>query len=214
MRNPFKKKPRTTEELDEDIKKLEKQIKEAQDYETSIKTLPENSKERTHVRGVKAKVMDRVKPERTYLINMELRNGMHTTLSINTSKNHFKYAGGVYVIDPQMQYFHVASRTYALDYHQDFTLPIKREFDVKGIQATIKQLGRIDPEQITTATNPSALESFMEGKVIEQLMKAQDIDAFFKQMRLIFIIGLVLNALTFIILVKSTGMLDNLKLPF
>ena len=93
-------------------------------------------------------------------------------------------------------------------------MPMKREFPVKDMKAAIKQLGSIDPEQITTATNPAALESFMEGKVIEQLMKAQEIDAFFRQMRIIFIVGLILNLLTFLILVKTTGMLDNLSLPF
>jgi len=201
---------------EKELGKLKQQIERSDKYEEQLAAKPAGSKSFSHVEnaGKIAQIKDRLWPERSYIINMELRNGMHDTFLISTKKNYFKYMGGTYVIDPQLQHFHVASRTYALDYHQDIPLPIKREIPVKDIQKTIKELGRIDPDQLTTAMNPLSLEAFIEGRVIEQLMKAQDIEAFFKNMRIIFIANLILSALTFFVLVKSTGMLDNLKLPF
>ena len=208
--------PKPDETLDADLLRMRKRIQASDAYEEQINKLPENSKSFNAISnaGIINKVKDRMFPERTYLINMELRNGMHKTFMISITKNYFKFMDGTYIIDPQMQYFNVDARTYSLDYQQDLPLPVKREWPVKEIQKTIKELSKLDQEQLVTAMNPLSLDHFIEGKVVEQLMKAQEIDAFFKQMRLIFIVMLIIQIIHFLLFIKASGILDGLKLPF
>lgn len=207
--------PKPDDALDADLLRMRKRIEASDAYEQQIAKLPENSKSFNAIEksGIINKTKDRLWPERTYLINMELRNGMHKTFMISITKNFFKFMDGTYIIDPQMQYFNVDARTYSLDYHQDLPLPLKREVPVKELQKTIKELSKIDPDQLVTAMNPLSLENFIEGKVIEQLMKAQEIDAFFKQARLIIIIILVEVTAILLYLLKVTGAFSNIKLP-
>lgn len=216
---PFKKKdlkvPLPDDSLDADILKLKQRIESSDKYEEAIKKLPEGSKSFSAVQnaGTLNKAKDRLWPERTFLINMELRNGMHVTFMLSIRKNFFKYMDGTYVIDQQCQYYNVSAKSYCLDYHQDLPLPLKREVPVKEIQKTLKELSKIDPEQLVTAMNPYSLEAFIEGRVIKQLMEAQNIDAFFKNMRIIFIVILAECTIHLLLFIKASGMLSAIKLP-
>jgi len=195
-------------EIDKEILALKKQIAASDKYDESLENLPKKATKFDHIKkaGRMDKIKDRLWPERSLLINMEMRNGMHNYFIINTKNNYFKYAGGTFVIDPQLKYFVVSARTYALDYHQDCSIPIKREIPIKAIEKTIKHSGLTDVE---SATNPSTLEAFIEGKVIEQLMKAQAIDEFFKKIDMKTWIILLLVALNFILIIYTSGMLKN-----
>lgn len=215
MWNPFKKKeePKQAEQIDDQLLKIRKQLEEATSYNHKINSDEYKDHNAIKESGIVNRTKERLWPERTYLINMELRNGMHKTFMVSTKENYFKFMGGVYVIDQQLSYFNVSSKTYCLDYHQDIPIGIKREVPVKDIQKTIKELSKIDADQLVTAMNPLSLEAFMEGRVIEQLMKAQEIDAFFKNMRIIFIIILCVSIAHFLLFMKAAGMFSSIKIP-
>ena len=121
--------------------------------------------------------------------------------------------GGIYIIDQECQYYNLNAKVYALDYHQDLPIPVKREIPVKELKSTLKELSMIDKDQLVSAVNPKSLEAFIESKVIEQLMKAQEIDAFFKQYRMLLIVSIIINAIVLLIIVKATGILSNVKIP-
>jgi len=150
------------------------------------------------------------RPQCAYLINMELRNGDHTTFLINTAKDHFTYMKAKYVIDSNLKHYNINAKMYSLDYHQDFSLPIKRVFNVSSIKKAIKSTDMIDVE---LATNPSTLEGFVESNVAKQVMKSAGVEEFLKVMRTMVIVNVILSALTFMIIVWSTGMLQGLKVP-
>lgn len=181
-----------------------------------LEELPPKSKKYDAVKksGWPSRIKDRFAPQRTYVMHFELRNGMHTSFTVTTKENSFDYMGGTYIIDPECMYFDISSKAWNLDYHQDLSLPIKREIPVKQLKTAISELGKIDQDMVVAAMNPSSVKEFIISKVIEQMLKAQDIGEFFKQMRVIFILILVTVIIHFLLFMKASGMLSNLSLPF
>ena len=157
------------------------------------------------------KFKDRFFPERTYLINMELRNGMHRTFMISVKDETFKFMNGTYLIDPELKYFNISTKCWCFDYHQDFDMPIKRIIPIKEVQKGI-EFSKLT--EVENATNPSTLEHFIVSKIAEGVMRGQMIDEFLKQIRLLIIIGTTAAVLMLILFVIKSGMLQSVNLPF
>lgn len=188
------------------MKKKTKNLK----VETPADKPLEEGNPKKQIKGIKDVLLDKKFPEKTLLINMELRNGMHRTFMICTQKNHFKFMGGTYLIDTNLKYYLIDSKIWCLDYHQDMTLPIKRQIPTSEIQKAIEASGICEVE---SATNPSILEQFIKSKVAEGVMKGQAIDEFLKAIRLMLIITCVAVLIHLALFVFKTGMLQGVKIP-
>lgn len=162
------------------------------------------------INSIKNRLKEKFLKKRTFLINMELRNGKHTTFLITTKNQYFKYMGSIYVIDTELMYDNINAKHYSLDYHQDFALPIKREIKFKEVQEAIEASELYDVE---SSTNPSALAKILEANMGEGVAKASSIPDFIKQMKLLLIIGTISSVAMLIIFVFKTGMLSGVKIP-
>jgi len=151
-----------------------------------------------------------MKPQEVLMITMELRNGQHDCFVITTNEQSFKYKNGTYVIDNELKYYHLSAKLYALDYHQDCTMPIKKSIPVNEIT---KALESSEVSEIVYATNPLTLQNFLVSKIAEGIMKGQQIDEYLKQMKLIIIITMVSSVLMLVLFVLKSGMLKGVKIP-
>jgi hypothetical protein len=160
---------------------------------------------------VKQKVMDKVKPEKSLLIRMELMTGNHVEFMISLFEDRFVYQGRTYIIDETCKYYVASSKCYALDYHQDYSLPVKRHINANKIKDMIRKGGLVEVEE---ATNPKLLSTFQKSTVMEMMMKAQSQEDFYKQMKLIGILITFIVAAHFLLYLNETGALSNLNIPF
>jgi len=183
---------------------IEEQAKENRNYTA----LPDGAKKHVPSKDLKQKVKDRMNPERTFLVNFELRNGDHTQFFLNTAQDHFDYLGGQYIIDETLKYYNISASHYCLDYKQGFCLPLKRTWNTKAIQETIESSGLI---QCGASTNPSSLDQFIKSKIAEGIMKAQEIDEFFKSIKFIVIVTCFASIISCLILVQQSGLLNNMS---
>jgi hypothetical protein len=149
-------------------------------------------------------------PHISYLINMELNNGMHTTFIVQEKEGLFKFRGKKYVFDDSLKYYHLPSGLFAFNYHEGFAMPIIAKIDLNEVQ---KITADSNITEIEYMTNPAVLERFTVSKIAEGIMKGQQLDAFFRQIRLIVIITLLLVILDVLLFVFKTGMLKNVKIP-
>ncbi len=156
------------------------------------------------------KIKDDLNPSESLLINMELRNGFHQTFMIQHSEPFFHFQGGTYIIDASLKYYNISSRLYMLDYHQDFCMPVKREWNIDRLKKAIK-FSNIT--EIDLAINPMNVESFIEGKVVEGMVRGQQIVEELKKYFLLLIINALFSGIHLVLFVVKTGMLNGVKIP-
>jgi len=152
----------------------------------------------------------KLNPGATYLINMELRNGMHTFFVLTTNKAEFDFKEGRYIIDDESKYFVLDANKYALDYHQDISLPIKRIIPVTEINKAISALNNTEVE---TAINPTSLKSYVESNFIQQVMKGQELSESLKKITLIAGVAALAAVMHLVIFIFKSGMLSSIKIP-
>lgn len=148
---------------------------------------------------------------KTIGINMELRNGNWVTFMVLDKEGGFKYESGYYRFDDEMKYYNITAGMWMYDYHQNFSIPLKRKIPISDVQKTVESSGITEVEY---ATNPATLERFTVAKIAEGVMRGQAIDDFLKQIRLILIIGAVASLIHLFLFMQKTGMLKSIKLPF
>lgn len=100
------------------------------------------------------------------LVNMELNNGKHISFIRPIGEERFKLFGATYIIDTKLAYYSLSAGMNCLDYHQSFTLPIKRSFPVSEIREAVKNTTY---KEIIYATNPNNLDKFLHSNIIEQM---------------------------------------------
>lgn len=142
---------------------------------------------------------DAKKSDKTFMINMELRNGMHTHFLTLLKNKYFIYEDGIYIIDDEYKYFDVSSKIYCLDYHQECCLPLKRRFDVKEIIQALESNEAIETE---TSIDPKSLKIFMESDIIQKVMKGAEMEEWIKFIKLMLIVIAVITSLILILLIK------------
>jgi hypothetical protein len=157
-----------------------------------------------------AGIMNRIKSKmfagRKYAINMELRNGKHRTFQITPKKDNFNFEGGTYIIDQSLAYDNLDCKTYMLDYHQDFSLPIRRTIPVSDVKRAIEETGMVEVE---SATNPIALKRILEADVGGGIARSTAIPEFIKQFKLMIGIAMVASVLMLLLFVIKSGMLSS-----
>jgi len=180
-----------------------------------IRKDPEKEKVKRHnpIKGYK-KIMDKLFPAKTMLINMELRNGMHDLFMISENKSSFKYAGGCYIIDPEAKYFMLGSKCYCMDFHQDMTIPVKRKIDAQALNEKLKDAindTNVDFD-IETSLNPYSLQEFMVSNVIQKSLRGEQIDRFLKSIKIMMFVTMIVCIGHFLIFVFKSGILKSIKI--
>lgn len=149
--------------------------------------------------------------DRTIIVNMELNNGFRKMFMVVEKNQGFRYKGGSYVFDNESKYYLVDAKMWCYDFHESFTMPIKRHIPVAEIRKLIENTNITEVEN---STNPATLDRFLKAKIAEGIMKGQQLDIVLKQLKLIGIITMVTTVLLTILFVFKTGMLESVKLPF
>jgi hypothetical protein len=142
------------------------------------------------------------------LVNMELVNGDYVTFLVYPINNSFYRNEKRYVIDEDVKYYNKSFKMYALDYHENFTLPLKRSIPVEKLKNSTAGTS------IEMAYNPSTLDTFIKSSVIEKVIKGADLDKVLDFIKLLMVIILIISGATLIIVMKGSGMFNNIKIPF
>jgi len=150
----------------------------------------------------------RLSPQKTYLINMELRNGYHQLMTISCGKESFRYQGSEYVIDNDMMYYVISAGCNCLDYHQDLSIPIKRTVPLNDIKKTITSM---KSSEVETAINPQTLRMFIESEVIQKVMQGQAMGNMLKNLVIICALGCIASVCHLLIYMSKSGMFDSIK---
>ena len=155
----------------------------------------------------KDKFLMRFRKGKTIICNFELLNGFHTTtiLQIDTDKVWFK--GKPYLIDDALKYFHLGMKSYCLDYHEGFSIPIQRKLPVDIISQTISSL---NIGNISYATNPTTLKTFQINEVIKSAIQSASITDFFRSIRLMTFIGAIASILVLLLVAHGQGLFASL----
>lgn len=197
------------------IKAKSKKVKISIDAKKEIELLvPYNyieEKKGLSLHAIREKWTMRMNRSSAILINMELNNGDFMQFVANIEKGHFKFAGKTYIIDVALQYYLISARMYCLDYHESFTMPIKRRIPIKEIQKSMTS-SKLNEEHIFYATNPKTLENFLTSSTIEKILSGGQLDAWLRQCRLLLIIILFVVVIHMLLFVFKTGMLSKIHL--
>lgn len=147
-------------------------------------------------------------PENQMLINMELRNGDHVSFTAPTRNRGFEFLGGIYLYDDNLKYYHQSSKMYALDYHQDFNLPVQRRIYINEVKKTLEQSG---VSEVELATNPSTLQSFIDSRIVSEILQSGvQIEEFFKSMKTLLMATLFIVIFHLVVFIAQSGVLDKL----
>ena len=151
------------------------------------------------------------KRQEAVLINLEFLNGDHGSRFVSASLEGFKIGkDNLYLFDESMKYYNFTLKIFCYDFHEGFCLPIKRKFDVKALNDAIKT----QDYEVELSTNPSVLATFEETKMAKWMMKAQEVMEELAKFKIWMIITMIICILTFVIVLKGSGMLSNIHIPF
>lgn len=156
-------------------------------------------------------IIDKIKigwfPDKTVVINMELRNGFFRRFIVVERKGCFFYRGNQYIFDQECRYYSIDDQLWCYDYHEDYSLPIKRKIP---IGETKKLISSSSIQEIEYMTNPSVVEKFTKSKIIEAIMKGAELDAFMRQLRLMMIITMIAGIIHLLLFMYKTGMFKQI----
>lgn len=133
------------------------------------------------------------KQDDIFVINMEQRNGYADTFYVYPTESYFVYKGGAYIIDDSAKYWHVGFGSYAIDYHQDISIPIIKRTKSNDVVEALEQSQDVN---VGSAVNPLNLQTFIKNAVIEKVMKGEELDQFFdfaKKMLIVIAVVQVIN---------------------
>ncbi len=195
-----------------DAKAVEKPDTKVEELDTKIIPFDavRTGKSRLTIKYWRAHFLERLNPETSALISMELLNGFHRLFIVKEKDEGFQYRGKKYLFDNEAKYYIIDSKLWCYDYHENFTLPIKRKIPLTHIK---KSLEHSNISEVEYATNPSTLERFTISKIAEGIMKGQAIDDFMKQIRLLLIITMVAAIIHLVLFMFKSGMLQQIKIP-
>ncbi len=161
-------------------------------------------------KGIITRLKDRLFPDRTLLINMELLNGFHKLFLVVEKDGGFNYRKKRYLFDNESKYYVIDAKLWCYDFHEDLTIPIKRKIPITEIKKAI-ELSNLT--EVENSVNPATIERFLKAKIAEGIMKGQQLDLVFKQLKLIGIIGMLSSVILLILFLFKTGMLQSIKIP-
>ncbi len=161
-------------------------------------------------KGFKNRFKDKFFPDRTLLINMELINGFHKLFLVVEKDNGFRYRSKQYIFDNESKYYIIDAKLWCYDFHEDFTIPIKRKIPISEIKKAVEQSNLTEVEN---SVNPATIERFLKAKIAEGIMKGQQLDIVFKKLTIIGVVTMLSSITMLILFLFKTGMLQQIKIP-
>ena len=154
---------------------------------------------------------DRRHPDSMALVHMELMNGFHMTMLVREKEEGFVYKGKKFLFDTEAKYYDLGAKLYVYDYHESFTLPVKRKIPVSDIRRGIEESdGAVN--DIEYATNPKTLQNFAISKIAEGIMRGAALDEVFRFLKLVSIITLVVTIIHLLLFVFKSGILTSVSI--
>ena len=196
-----------------DIKKLGDDLQKSAEQIAALKThISELNKGGYDItkKSLFSRIRLKFSRDRQYLINMELRNGKHTSFIVKCDAG-FDFEDGLYLIDDSLKYEHLASGLYALDYHQDIALPIVRKIDISQIkQAVKKDKNLTGAADIDMAMNPRTLVYFIKSKIAQMILHGVEIGSTLKTLKILMVIVIAISLIHFLLFLNETGIIARL----
>jgi hypothetical protein len=146
----------------------------------------------------------------TMLIRMELNNGRHREFTVQEDADmsaSFRFNKKRYVLDLESKYYVVDSNLWAYDFHESFTLPIKRKIPVDDIKKHMEALGSYE---IENAVNPSTLERLITSEIAQGIMRGAQLGSLFRLLIILVIITLIASIVSVLLGIYSSGVIDQL----
>jgi hypothetical protein len=128
---------------------------------------------------------------------MERVNGEHETFFINLDLNSFIWEKNTYMVDINTRYYSVQGKCFCLDYHEQYTLPIKRAIPIKDIR---NQITNAYP-QISFASDPNLLKLFVESDVIKKILQGSAIEDMFNLFKILMFVNLIIGFITLMVVI-------------
>ena len=146
------------------------------------------------------------------LIRMEMNNGRHREFIVkeDIEKGGFMFNKGRYIFDLESKYFIVDSNIWAYDYHESFSLPVKRIIPVDDLKKGIEL--KNEAEEVDHSSNPKTLHRFILAEIAQGIMRGASLGALFKTLVIIVIIVLLVGLFDFGIDLYSSGLIQQIKL--
>lgn len=181
----------------------------------TVDTEPAASDYRARTRGFFRRSSDRsklkVKKQKkrpVALISMELKNGLHREFLVKEhEKGGFVWNKKRYVFDIQNRYYNIDSNLWCYDYHEDFTLPLKRQIPVNDIKKAIEASRGIT--EVEYSFNPSVLDRFIMSEIAQAIIRGASLGALFKLLVILVVIVMFIVAGDLILAVYSSGIIES-----
>jgi len=142
--------------------------------------------------------------EKLFLIIMQLTNGKIKQFTITASNLEFNYLNKTYIIDPDLSREDVTTGLNVLYYHQEVAIPFKINFNLDLLRKNLKDYDN----SVEKAINPSSLKDFINSKVIEKVLKGQELtDEVLMLKKLVFGV-LIITAVTLLVILQSSGIIN------
>jgi hypothetical protein len=139
---------------------------------------------------------------RVLIVNIQLMNGYRTQFLVKEDMGSFVYKGKRYIIDTSLKYFLLTAGCFALDYHEELSLPINKEIDIKKVKDTISA---VKGKGVLYSLNPSSMQQFVSAQIARQILSAAELDAVLKRMQLMLLITLIASIIAVIIALQQSG---------
>jgi len=138
-------------------------------------------------------------PEQTYLIEMLFSNGTIKQFIIRAKGETFMYKGRMYYLRYEDSYFDVTHKQNKLMYHEDFTVPMRKEI--------MKEKDPRDANKFHPMfeVHPSALKEVLRMEYIKQLAQAGDLTKWLKMGLFLSAVNLLLMVLLLVMWARAQG---------
>ena len=141
-----------------------------------------------------------------YLVEMRMRNGDEQLFYVFPKTGVFIFDKGAYIIDDSMARFNLAAGCYKLNYHQDFSLPIKIDYDVQVMTDMVSDPAVSD---MKTSLNPATLEHYTRSKVVQNMMTGAGLPEMIKRILMVVVIGVIISIAILLIVLNDSGLLQG-----
>lgn len=159
--------------------------------------------------GLVQKYRRYVKGSRSVVANFELMNGHHTVcLVVVDEHGAFTFRGKTYITDDSLKYWNSAFKEWVYDYHESFTMPIRRKIPLNEMNLAMQQT---NAQGVSFATNPTTLRTFLTNNVVQSAIQGASITNFFKQIRLLALVAAIAAVIHLLLWANEAGLFNSLK---
>jgi len=161
---------------------------------------PIKAKNKNLMRNIKARILDKFKPQQTYLIEMNYANGTISHFPVLSKHQKFKLGANTYIIDEDRKVYVNSSKIYMLRYHEHFTMP----YDVEVNSQDMRKHASSNSPQIATSFNPSVLTEVLKGEYVKGVIQSAEGNNT-KQLLMLILLAIIISAAHFLLNASKSG---------